>query len=80
MLILTRKVGQSIVIGGNTEVKVLGITGMQVRLGIEAPTEISVDRQEVHERKQAEQAADQAALEKEEAKKPIPFMLKKQAE
>lgn len=80
MLILTRKVGQSIVINSNIEVKVLGVTGMQVRLGIEAPPEIPVDRMEKHQAKQAQQAADQEHREKEEAKQPIPFMLAKQAD
>lgn len=55
MLILTRNIGRddTIVINGNTRVKVLAVNGKQVRLGIEAPREVSVDREEIHERKLA---------------------------
>jgi len=54
MLILTRKPGQSIVIGDNVTLMVIGINGNQVRLGIEAPIEISVHREEVYDRIQRE--------------------------
>ena len=50
MLILTRKVGETLVIGGEIEVTVLGQKGNQVRLGVEAPKEISVHRQEIQEK------------------------------
>ncbi|MHB8727623.1 MAG: carbon storage regulator CsrA [Sulfuricaulis sp.] len=80
MLILTRKVGQSLVINGDTEVKVLGITGLQVRLGIEAPDDVSVDRQEVHERKQADHAADQEVRDGEVMQLPWPSLSLKQAD
>jgi carbon storage regulator len=46
MLNLTRKVGQSIVIGGNIVVKVLDIQGRQVQLGIEAPKDVPIERPE----------------------------------
>jgi carbon storage regulator len=51
MLILTRRVTEEIRIGDEITVAVLGITGNSVRLGIEAPKHVSVDREEVFERK-----------------------------
>ncbi len=59
MLILKRKIEQSIFIGDDITVKILGIEGDLVRLGIQAPREISVHRQEVYE---AIKAENQAAL------------------
>ena len=53
MLILTRRPGESIKIGSNIEVCLMGVQGSQVRLGIAAPKAISVDRAEVRERKDA---------------------------
>ena len=50
MLILSRKNGESIVIGGNVEVQVMEVKGQVVRIGIEAPKEIPVHRSEVYER------------------------------
>jgi len=47
MLILTRKMGESIIIGDNVRVNVLEIKGRQVRLGIEAPHEITIHREEI---------------------------------
>ncbi len=49
MLVLTRKVDESIIIGDNIEVKVVEISGKSVKLGIEAPRELSVHRKEVYE-------------------------------
>jgi carbon storage regulator len=49
MLALTRKKGESIVVGDNIEVVVLGITGEQVRLGIIAPRSVTVHRKEIFE-------------------------------
>ena len=48
MLILTRKVGESVIIGDDIEVTVLGIKGGQVRLGLTAPAEVKVHRDEVY--------------------------------
>jgi carbon storage regulator len=54
MLILTRREGETIRIGENIEVTVLGVKGFQVRLGVKAPREMTVDREEIAERKAAE--------------------------
>ena len=54
MLILSRKIGESIMIGDDVEVKVLGVTGKQVKIGVAAPENVSVHRDEIYERIQAE--------------------------
>jgi carbon storage regulator CsrA len=59
MLILTRRVGETVVIGNNVTVTVLGVKGNQVRLGVKAPKDISVHREEIFERIQAEQKEQQ---------------------
>jgi carbon storage regulator len=51
MLVLTRKVGESIIIGDNIRVTIAQINGGKVRIGIDAPAAVPVDRQEVHERR-----------------------------
>jgi len=54
MLILTRKVGERVVIGDNVVISVLGSRGHQVRLGIEAPRDVAVHREEIYDRIQGE--------------------------
>ena len=61
MLVLSRRLGETLVIGDNVKVSVLGISGNQVRLGIEAPKDVSVHREEVYLRIQEEQGTAEAA-------------------
>ncbi len=54
MLILTRKSGEAIIINGDVKVTVLSIEGNKIRIGIDAPKEISVHREEIHNKILAE--------------------------
>ncbi|AQT61853.1 carbon storage regulator CsrA [Cellvibrio sp. PSBB023] len=54
MLILTRKPAEALVISGGIRVHVMGVNGNQVRIGIEAPKDVEVDREEIYLRKQQE--------------------------
>ena len=57
MLILTRRVGETVRIGDDIEVSVLAIKGNQVRLGVNAPRTVAVHREEIYERIKAEERA-----------------------
>jgi carbon storage regulator len=50
MLILTRRVGETVIIGNDVDVTVLGVKGNQVRLGVKAPREVTVHREEIYQR------------------------------
>jgi carbon storage regulator len=57
MLILTRRVGETLMIGDDVTVTVLGVKGNQVRIGVNAPKDVSVHREEIYERIKKEQQA-----------------------
>jgi carbon storage regulator len=52
MLVLTRKLGEKLIIDGCITVQILAITGHKVRIGITAPPEVTVDREEIHRARQ----------------------------
>jgi len=54
MLILTRRTGETVMIGSNTSFTVLGVKGNQVRIGVNAPKDVPVHRKEIYERIQRE--------------------------
>ena len=59
MLVLTRRVGETLMIGDEVTVTVLGVKGSQVRIGVNAPREVAVHREEIYERIKAEEGQDQ---------------------
>lgn len=61
MLILTRRVGETLMIGDDVTVTVLGVKGNQVRIGVNAPKEVAVHREEIYQRIQAEGEDSKAA-------------------
>lgn len=63
MLILTRRVGETLMVGDEVTVTVLGVKGNQVRIGVNAPKEVSVHREEIYQRIQREKLGKLAHLE-----------------
>ena len=61
MLVLSRRLDETLIIGDDIKITVLGVSGNQIRIGITAPKEVSVHREEVYNRIQAEQANQTAA-------------------
>jgi carbon storage regulator len=58
MLILTRRVGETVMIGENVTVTVLGVKGNQVRIGVNAPRDVAVHREEIFERIKREESGE----------------------
>ncbi len=62
MLILTRRAGEGLRIGDHIEVTVMAVNGAQVRIGINAPRDVAVDREEIAERKRRDRESSQGGL------------------
>lgn len=58
MLVLTRKIGELIVIGDDIKIKIVEIKGKQVRIGIEAPRDVAVNREEIYRQKNPDKAME----------------------
>lgn len=80
MLILTRRVGETIVIGDDVVVTVLGIKGNQVRIGINAPKDVSVHREEIYQRIQQEKNPTTPVAKQEEVAPAAAPVIKKKRE
>ncbi|MCU7876208.1 MAG: carbon storage regulator CsrA [Candidatus Thiodiazotropha sp. (ex Lucinoma borealis)] len=61
MLILTRRVGETLMIGDEVTITVLGVKGNQVRIGVNAPRDVTVHREEIYERIKREQQSEESS-------------------
>jgi len=59
MLILTRRIGETLMVGDDVAITVLGIKGNQIRLGVDAPKDVSVHREEIYQRIQRERGEEE---------------------
>ena len=66
MLILTRRVGETLMIGDDVTITVLGVKGNQDRIGVNAPKEVAVHREEIYQRIQKEKTGDDIDSDSEE--------------
>jgi carbon storage regulator len=64
MLILTRRIGETVKIGDDVAVRIVGVQGNQVRIGVEAPKDVPVHREEIYEKIQREQQGGNEVLSK----------------
>jgi len=58
MLILTRRIGETLMVGDDVAITVLGVKGNQIRLGVDAPKDVSVHREEIYQRIQRERGEE----------------------
>ena len=72
MLILTRRVGESLMIGDEINVTVLGVKGNQVRIGVSAPKDVAVHREEIYQRIQKEKHGEQESGSGSEPEQDVP--------
>jgi carbon storage regulator len=68
MLILTRRAGETVMIGSDVTITVLGVKGNQVRIGINAPKDVAVHREEIYERIQSEKSGQGSGSPSDEGK------------